>query len=108
MEQTPLEKLMETIHALHLRRQPVGTPVLPGDLIVIFENNGRSRMIRHSMIALAGDIWFGASNYPFFSRIFKRLKKDTFTPRDAVSIWTFRPDIGSHTFRQFGFDIWRE
>lgn len=108
MEQTPLEKLVETIHALHLRRQPVGTPVLPGDLIVIFENNGRSRMIRHSMIALAGDIWFGASNYPFFSRIFKHLKKDTFTPRDAVSTWMLRPDIGSHTFRQFGFDVWRE
>lgn len=106
-EETPLERLIETIHALHLVRLPVGTPLQPGDITVIFDGARQNMVICHSMIVLTPAIWFGASNHLFFSRILKNARMDSFMPRDAIAIDRLRPDYSSYTFGQFTFDAWR-
>lgn len=106
--QSPLEKLVETVRALHLRRLPAGTPLMPGDLIVIFKGDRRRMDIQHSMIAIEPDIWFGASNQFFFSHVFRNLPADTFTPRDGISTLGLGVDIGTYTFGTYCFDVWRD
>lgn len=107
-DQTPIEKLVETLHALHLHRLPTGTPIMPGDLILIFKGSRNHMDIRHSMIAIAQDIWFGTSNYFFFSRIFKNLPEDIFMARDGISTLRLGVDFRNYSFGQFMFDVWRE
>lgn len=106
-DKTPLERLIETIHALHLVRLPVGTPLQPGDITVIFDGARQHMVICHSMIVLTPAIWFGASNHLFLSRILKNARMDSFMPRDAIAIDRLHPDYSSYTFGQFTFDAWR-
>lgn len=107
-QQSPLEKLVETIRMLHLCKLPAGSLIMPGDLIVIFKGDRNRIDIRHSMIAITPDIWFGASNYFFFSHVFKNLTEDTFTSRDGVSTLMLGIDKRTFSFGQFQFDVWRE
>ena len=106
--QSPLEKLVEAIRALRMESLPPGTPVRPGDLIVIYKGARNRKEIRHSMIVFDTDNWYGASNYGFFSHLRKDLPQDVFLPRDCVSMLQFGVDFSNYTFGRYSFDVWRD
>lgn len=107
--QTPLEYLIRTIHQQKLHRLERGTPIQPGDLILIRHNHFLYHSdTLHSMIAIKKDVWYGADNARFFSRAYSMSGTDMFKERDAISMILLRLNTQDYTFGRYCFEIWRK
>lgn len=109
-----IEFLKNKIQLSHIRSQPIGSPIMQGDLIIIGSGRtptGEIAIITHSMIAISQTVWFGCNNVGTFGTVYNTLNipANSLASRREVDLnlpgLNFNPN--AYTFGGFDFDVLR-